>query len=116
MNLTRTTYSVHFRGKHMGFKEAKHKVIESLDNGSFSHEERNNIDVKNLLATGEVSKETIRYILKRSSGNDYSTSPHDYDSSVDVHLVKTTMAKKNWYIKWYIREPNCVFISVHLSD
>jgi hypothetical protein len=100
----------------MGYREAKHKVIESLNNGSFSHQERNNIDVKNVLATGDVSKETIVDILKRSSGSDYKTSKHDFDSSVDVHIVVTTMAKEKWYIKWYIVEPDCVFISVHISE
>ena len=39
----------------MGFKEAKSLVISCLNSGQFYHEERNNIDVKNLLAIGTVS-------------------------------------------------------------
>jgi hypothetical protein len=100
----------------MGFKDAKYKVIESLINGSFSHQERNDIDVKNVLATGDVSTATIISILKRSSGLDYTTSKHHLDNNIDVHIVETTMATEDWYIKWYIIEPNCVFISVHISE
>lgn len=99
----------------MGFKDVKRKVIESLNDGSFSHEARNEIDVKNVLSTGAISKDDVAKILGRSSGSDYKTSPHHLDSTIDVHIVKTLFEGKIWYIKWYFLDPSCVFISVHLS-
>ena len=41
----------------MDFKEAKSKLIECLKIGHVLHEERNDIDVKNLLAIGVVTLE-----------------------------------------------------------
>jgi hypothetical protein len=38
-----------------GFKEARKKVLAALASGSYLHEARNDIDVKNKLATGEIS-------------------------------------------------------------
>lgn len=97
----------------MNFKEAKQKVIESLVKGDFSHEVRNNIDVKNLLSTGDVSKDEVAEIIGRSRGNQYSSSPHHYDDSVPVHVLVTHKSGKDWYIKWYFKNPDSVFISVH---
>jgi len=97
----------------MGFKDSKQKVIECLNNGLVSHELRNDINIKNLLAIGQVSLEQVTAILKQSRGNSYSTSPHHYDTSIDVHIVKTHYSGNDWYIKWYFIEPNCIFISVH---
>jgi len=98
----------------MGFKEVKSKVIWCLENGYVLHEERNNIDVKNLLSTGTVSLSEIVSIIGRARGNTYSCSPHHFDATIDVHVIKTRHSGENWYIKWYFTEPNCVFISVHI--
>jgi hypothetical protein len=38
----------------VGFNEARRKLIECLKTGYVLHEERNDIDVKNLLAIGVV--------------------------------------------------------------
>ena len=100
----------------MGFKEVKRKVIECLDNGYVIHEARNNIDIKNLLSTGAVSVGEVATIIGRSRGNDYSSSPHHFDSEIDVHIIKASHSGKGWYIKWYFTEPDCVFISVHELD
>lgn len=97
----------------MGFKEVKRKVIECLNNGHVLHEERDNIDVKNLLSTGVVSLSEVASIIGGSRGNSYSWSPHHLDSDIDVHVIKSKQAGHNWYIKWYFFEPDCVFISVH---
>ncbi|MDC9719296.1 MAG: hypothetical protein PSN46_01045 [Gammaproteobacteria bacterium] len=97
----------------MAFGEAKSKVIECLNNGCVFHEERDDIDVKNLLSTGAVSISTVTTIIGRARGNNYFSSPHHYDSEVDVHVIKTTHSGQHWYIKWYFTEPDCVFISVH---
>ncbi len=97
----------------MGFKEVKSKVIYCLNNGYVLHEERNNIDVKNLLSTGVVSLSDVATIIGRSSGNAYTCSPHHFNKEIIVHLIKTTYLGESWYIKWYFIEPDCVFISVH---
>lgn len=97
----------------MGFKDVKNKVITCLKAGHVFHDARNDIDIKNLLATGVVSADDVALIISRSSGNTYSSSPHHFDSNIDVHIVKTQYAGFRWYIKWYFVEPNTVFISVH---
>ena len=97
----------------MGFKDVKSKVIACLGSGDFSHEAREEIDIKNLLSTGQVSKEEVATILGRSSGSDYSCSPHHFDGNIDVHVVKTKHSGQDWYVKWYFSEPDSVFISVH---
>lgn len=97
----------------MAFREVKSKVIECLNNGYVLHEERGDIDVKNLLSTGVVSISEVTTIIGRARGSTYSSSPHHYDAEIDVHVIKTTYSGQHWYIKWYFTEPDCVFISVH---
>ncbi len=97
----------------MAFREVKSKVIECLNNGYVLHEERDDIDVKNLLSTGAISISEVTAIIGRARGNTYSSSPHHYDTEIDVHVIKTTHSGQHWYIKWYFTEPDCVFISVH---
>ena len=93
----------------MGFKAIKHQIIGCLNNGNISHDERKDIDIKNLLATGDMVPQEIIEILKKSRGNEHQSSPHHYDLSITVHVVKTS----EWYIKWYFSDPNSIFISVH---
>lgn len=97
----------------MDFGEVKGKVIECLNNGHVLHEERGDIDVKNLLSTGVISTSEVTTIIGRARGNSYSCSPHHYDTEIDVHVIKTIHFGQHWYIKWYFTEPDCVFISVH---
>ncbi len=97
----------------MGFKDVKRKVIECLYDGLVSHEQRGDIDAKNLLAIGQVTLDEVIDVISRSRGDSYSSSPHHFDSSIEVHVIKTKQANQTWYIKWYFIEPNSVFISVH---
>ena len=97
----------------MGFNDVKQKVIGCLSKGLIFHEQRNKISIKNLLAIGQVSILQVIDILKASRGNNYSSSPHHYDTSIDVLVVTVHYSGKDWYIKWYFIEPNCIFISVH---
>lgn len=101
------------KGNEVGFKETKSHVIECLNGGYVLHEERDNIDVKNLLSTGVVSLSDVASIIGRARGNNYSCSPHYLDANIDVHVIKSKYAGRSWYIKWYFVEPDCVFISVH---
>lgn len=97
----------------MGFKAAKAQVLECLKNGHVLHEQRNNIDVKNLLAVGDITTDDVAEIILKAQGDDYSSSPHDMDRTIEVHIIKRRISTNNWYIKWYFIEPNSVFISVH---
>lgn len=97
----------------MGFKDAKANVLGCMANGNILHESRGDIDIKNLLSTGQVSVESISDVIRRARGNEYECSSHHVISDIDVHIIKTSYQGNNWYIKWYFVEPNSVFISVH---
>jgi len=97
----------------VSFKQAKVRVLDCLVSGHVLHEERDSIDTKNLFATGLVSVEEAALIIGRSAGNQYSCSPHHYDSDIEVHVIKTTYSGQHWYIKWYFLSPDSVFISFH---
>ena len=71
----------------MGFKEVKDKVIKCLNTGHVLHEVREDIDIKNLLATGTVSVSEVANIIKRARGNNYSCSPHHFNTNIDVHVI-----------------------------
>jgi len=47
----------------MGFKQAKHKVIDCIRTGYVLHEERNNIDIKKLFAIGMVSIDEATQVI-----------------------------------------------------
>jgi len=98
----------------MGFSDAKRQVLTCLKSRKILHEERNNIEIKNLLSTGQVSVEEVKDILSQVRGNEYEGSKHHTISTLDVHIVKTSFRGKHWYIKWYYLEPDSIFISVHL--
>jgi len=99
--------------KQIGFKKVKSKVIDCLKTGKVRHEQRGDIDIKNLLAIGTVTTEQVATAIARASGDEYECRFHHYDSQIQVHIIKTVNAGKRWYIKWYFIEPETVFISVH---
>ncbi len=96
----------------MGFKEAKRKVIDSLKKGNIRHETRYNIDTKNLYSIGAVKTQQLIEVISKARGTNYKSSPHDFDKSIEVHII-SMRGEKNWYIKWYFSDPNTIFISVH---
>jgi hypothetical protein len=97
----------------MGFKEAKARVLNCLFTGHVLHEERGSIDIKNLFATGCISVEEAAQITGRSTGNNYSCTPHHFNKDIDVHVIRTRYSGQRWYIKWYFLGPDTVFISFH---
>jgi len=93
-----------------GFKIAKQKVIDALQNRTYQHEpNRAQIATKNLLLTGKVTPEDICDLIKRSRGQNHSSSPHHHDKSILVHVIQC----EGWYIKFYFLDPITIFISVH---
>ena len=97
----------------MEFKQARVQLLDCLREGDVQHAERNDIDVKNLLAVGEVSLEDVVAVVAQSRGSDYQSTPHHQIAGVEVHVISTQYAGVSWYLKWYFVEPNSVFISVH---
>ena len=97
----------------MGFKDAKKQVISCLRSGLITHEVRDQIDSKNLFATGAMSADQVEKIITRARGDNYSSSSHHLMSQIEVHVIKTNYGGFDWYIKWYFLEPNSVFISMH---
>ena len=93
----------------MGFKKIKKTVIAALRNGTFQHEVRGDIDVKNLLSTGAVSASFVDQLLSNCTNDHLETSPHHHVAAIDVHVV----TKDGWYIKFYFVDPLTMFISVH---
>ena len=96
----------------MSWTKTKKTVLECLSGGRFLHYQRGDIDVKNLLSTGEISTKDVIELLKRARGNEHTESPHHLDRTIVVNIVK----RRSWYIKWYFLEPDVVFISVHEED
>lgn len=92
-----------------GFNEVKKAAILALESGNFQHEARHGIEVKNLLQTGNVVPDEAVRIIKRCGGANYSISSHRLDSSIDVHIIKSS----TWYVKFYFLDPMTVFISLH---
>jgi hypothetical protein len=82
-------------------------VLAALAAGSYLHEARNDVDIKNELATGEISASDVAALIKGSTGNDHLRSPHHSDPSIHV------ISRKGWYIKFYFVDPDTWFISVH---
>lgn len=97
----------------MGYKDVKARVLACLSAGDISHQTRAGIDIKNLLATGQVLPDEVAEVIGRSRGADYRCSPHHSVSEIDVHIIRTQHKGIDWYIKWYFVEPTSIFISVH---
>ncbi|WP_072791099.1 hypothetical protein [Duganella sacchari] len=93
----------------MGYKAAKAKVLAALNSGAFDHEARDDINVKNLLSTGDISAADVAKLIAKSSGYEHTESPHHSQKLVTVHCIIT----QKWYIKFYFLDPDTTFISVH---
>lgn len=100
----------------MGLKGARRALIHALESGDVQHEVRDVRSEKNLLATCEVTETDVVQMLRRTRGDQYWSSPHDWDPDTTVHVFKPDMAGERWYIKAYFIDPpdgSAVFISVH---
>lgn len=96
----------------MGFKEARALLIEALQSGRYTNDERADGEEKNLLASEAVTKEFVVRLLRRCAGWEYSTSRHHFRDA-DCHIFTPTFGGEQWYIKAYWRGGLAVFVSVH---
>lgn len=92
-----------------GFRKVRRDLINALRNGNYLHAARGSIEVKNLLATGEVSASQMIEVIGACKGSDHQCSAHHSAPDLAVHVLK----KAGWYIKFYFIEPDAWFISVH---
>jgi hypothetical protein len=97
----------------VGFKEVRNRVIACLIAGLYLFENRDVVEGKNLLQTGEVLPEELIGLLNRCRGNQFEQRLHHFDQSVTVYIFKPTHAAGRWYIKLYFADESTVFISVH---
>lgn len=93
----------------IGFRAVKKAVIAALETGNYQHEARSSIDVKNLLAMGEISAAEVARIIRRSNGTHYLCQPLHGHADLDCHVIKAF----GWYVKFYFLDPDTIFISVH---
>lgn len=98
----------------MKFRDVKRKAIGCLLDEAYDHEVRSHIDVKNLLATGQVDAALAIKLISSTREDQYRCSPHHLDAAIDVHICKPCTAGYHWYVKFYFMEPDVIFISVHL--
>jgi len=100
--------------KTIGFKEARRRVCQALQNPStIAHEERDDQQEKNLLAAGAVTPADVLEVARAANGNDCEELAHHQAASIVVHIIRREHQGVQWYVKWYCVEPNVVFISVH---
>ncbi len=100
----------------MNFTEVKNQLVSCIESGSYDHEIRKNIDVKNLFQCGQMTDDYVIALIKKTRGNEHTVSPHHKAPEIDVHVFTPFKNGKRWYIKFYFIEPDAVFISVHESD
>ncbi len=97
----------------LGFRDVKAQLLACMKDGAVSHVQRSSIDVKNLLATGQVTLDEVSEVIRAARGNHYRCSPHHVVDGIDVHIITINRGGTSWYIKWYFLEPQSIFISVH---
>lgn len=93
----------------VGFKEAQRRLIDALQQGTFLHEARSQVETKNLLQMGQITPDELVEIARRCRGQHHQRSPHHTVPGVDVHVLR----RDGWYVKFYFVDPDTVFISVH---
>lgn len=96
-----------------GFTFAKVLLIKCLRKSAFEHKERGDIDVKNLLKTGQITRDELIAILRKVRGCHHRKFPHCSLSGVTVHLIEYN----GLYVKYYFIETpsdvSAILISVH---
>jgi hypothetical protein len=97
----------------MGFVAARSLLLDALESGRFQHEERRDIESKNLLAVGDVTPEFVAGLLRACRGSQYKATPYHFDQRIACHTFTPCAAGEKWYVKAYFLSADAVFISVH---
>jgi len=85
------------------FRTARSLAIEGLLRDDFSHAERKDREIKNLLtsSTRPVSPADVVAMLKACRGNQHSSRPLRGVSNLPLHEFKPIWNGVPWYIKLY---------------
>lgn len=98
----------------MSFDAYRSLLVEKLASGEFSHEPREAMEEKNLLAVGVVSAAAVGRLLRRCTSQQYAMDQHHKLPRVVVHVFKPVdVDGAGWYIKAYFLRGGATFISVH---
>lgn len=97
----------------MGFVAARSPLIDALASGRYQHEERRELERKDLLAVGDVSPEFVVGLLKACRDTQYRASPHHFAAGITCHEFRPVVSRGQWYVKAYFLSADAVFISVH---
>lgn len=97
----------------MGFKAVQKLLVDALTSGRYQHEERADIETKNLLAAGDVTTDFVVRLIQMCKGPQYKASKHHWDDSIICHEFKPEVSGERWYVKAYFISADATFISVH---
>jgi hypothetical protein len=98
----------------MSFDAYRGLLVAKLASGEFSHEPREAMEEKNLLAVGDVSAAAVARLLRRCTSQQYATDHHHRLPRVVVHVFRPVdVDGGGWYIKAYFLRGGATFISVH---
>lgn len=99
----------------MAYKDIKARLITCLKSGTYDHEMRKNINVKNLFQCGLVNENFVITLLELTHEADYEQRVHHKAPEIDIHIFMPNINGTQWYVKCYFLQPKAVFISVHES-
>lgn len=98
------------------FLRLKEKAIDCLLHGAIAHFERKKTNVKNDLLTEKVSTEFVITLFEEAKIEQYERRVHYRDPQLVIHVLKPVFEGTIWYLKFFIVDPNLIFISVHKSE
>lgn len=105
----------------MSFRKARDQLVDCIRTGAFGHWPREDLFLKNWLATGRITEDEVRRLLLRCNGTQYRRGDQISPGGNEVHEFFPRDGEVKWYIKAYLNEQNdeavieAVFMSVHPS-
>lgn len=99
----------------MGFRNARARILDCLQEARIGHWPRRDSYRKNWLQAERISPADVRELLLRCNGTHYRASGHDFDKGTTVHEFTPDSGGVRWYIKVFFDEDLdlAVFMSVH---
>jgi hypothetical protein len=78
------------------YKIANKKILQALKEGFYQHDVRRDIDIKNLLAIGQITAFEVSQLIALSDGTMHQETPLHTIKDLMVHVIRV----KGWYIKY----------------
>lgn len=98
------------------FLKLKEKAIDCLLHGAVAHFERKKADTKNDLLSDKVNTEFVIKLFEVAKLEQYEKRVHYNDPRLIIHVLKPVFEGTIWYLKFFIVDPDIIFISVHKSE